>query len=55
MYYKKVREQVEKAGYPVVDFSGHEYDKYFLKDTIHLGWKGWIYFDEAVHKFNSEK
>ena len=55
MYYKKVREQVEKAGYPVIDFSGHEYDKYFLKDTIHLGWKGWIYFDEAVQKFYSEK
>ena len=51
----KVREQVEKAGYPVIDFSGHEYDKYFLKDTIHLGWKGWIYFDEAVQKFYSEK
>ncbi|PEC93295.1 hypothetical protein CON17_30125, partial [Bacillus thuringiensis] len=33
----------------------HEYDKYFLKDTIHLGWKGWIYFDEAVQKFYSEK
>ncbi len=55
MYYKKVREQVEKAGYPVVDFSGHEYDKYFLKDTIHLGWKGWIYFDEAVQNFYTEK
>ncbi len=52
---KKVREQVEKAGYPVIDFSGHEYDKYFLKDTIHLGRKGWIYFDEAVQKFYSEK
>ncbi len=52
---KKVREQVEKAGYPVVDFSGHEYDKYFLKDTIHLGWKGWIYFDEAVQNFYTEK
>ena len=45
----------EKAGYPVVDFSGHEYDKYFLKDTIHLGWKGWIYFDEAVQNFYTEK
>ncbi|MRQ35814.1 D-alanyl-lipoteichoic acid biosynthesis protein DltD, partial [Bacillus anthracis] len=55
VYYKKVREQVEKAGYPVVDFSGHEYDKYFLKDTIHLGWKGWIYFDEAVQNFYTEK
>ncbi|MEK4578905.1 MULTISPECIES: D-alanyl-lipoteichoic acid biosynthesis protein DltD [Bacillus] len=55
VYYNKVRDQVEKAGYPVVDFSSHEYDKYFLKDTIHLGWKGWIYFDEAVQKFYSEK
>lgn len=39
VYYNKVRDQVEKAGYPVVDFSSHEYDKYFLKDTIHLGRK----------------
>ncbi len=33
-----------------MDFSGHEYDKYFLKDTIHLGWKAGFTFDEAVAK-----
>ncbi|MBJ8128279.1 D-alanyl-lipoteichoic acid biosynthesis protein DltD, partial [Bacillus cereus] len=36
-YYKKVHEQIEKAGYPIADFSNHEYDKYFLKDHMHLG------------------
>ncbi|MED2839068.1 D-alanyl-lipoteichoic acid biosynthesis protein DltD [Bacillus wiedmannii] len=54
VYYKKVREQVEKAGFPVADFTSHEYDKYFLKDTIHLGWKGWVYVDEAIQQFRAE-
>ncbi|MGG0515045.1 D-alanyl-lipoteichoic acid biosynthesis protein DltD [Bacillus pseudomycoides] len=55
VYYKKVREQVEKAGFPVADFTSHEYDKYFLKDTIHLGWKGWVYVDEALQQFHAGK
>ncbi len=50
-YYKKVHEQIEKAGYPIADFSNHEYDKYFLKDHMHLGWKGWVYIDEAIQQF----
>ncbi|PGR79245.1 D-alanyl-lipoteichoic acid biosynthesis protein DltD [Bacillus cereus] len=50
-YYKKVHEQIEKAGYPITDFSNHEYDKYFLKDHMHLGWKGWVYIDEAIQQF----
>ncbi|MED0819055.1 D-alanyl-lipoteichoic acid biosynthesis protein DltD, partial [Bacillus paranthracis] len=33
----------------------HEYDKYFLKDTIHIGWKGWVYFDEEIQKFYQNK
>ncbi|MHA4074727.1 D-alanyl-lipoteichoic acid biosynthesis protein DltD, partial [Bacillus cereus] len=26
-------------------------DKYFLKDHMHLGWKGWVYIDEAIQQF----
>ncbi|WP_026677778.1 D-alanyl-lipoteichoic acid biosynthesis protein DltD [Fictibacillus gelatini] len=55
VYYKKVRHQIEKAGFPVADFSNHEYDKYFLKDTMHLGWKGWVYFDRAIAEFYHSK
>lgn len=50
-YYKKIRNQVEAAGFPVADLSEHEYDPYFLKDSIHIGWKGWTYVDEAISDF----
>jgi D-alanine transfer protein len=37
-YYKKVKKQIEAKGFQVADLSGHEYDPYFMKDTIHIGW-----------------
>ncbi|MGE8202985.1 D-alanyl-lipoteichoic acid biosynthesis protein DltD [Heyndrickxia sp. NPDC080065] len=49
-YYKKIKKQVLAAGFPIADFSGHEYDPYFLKDTIHIAWKGWVYMDKAMEK-----
>ncbi|WP_416825583.1 D-alanyl-lipoteichoic acid biosynthesis protein DltD [Ectobacillus polymachus] len=54
-YYKKVTNQIEQSGFTVADFSDHEYDKYFMKDTIHVGWKGWIYIDEAIKQFYDGK
>ncbi|MGV3465061.1 MAG: D-alanyl-lipoteichoic acid biosynthesis protein DltD [Heyndrickxia sp.] len=54
-YYKKIRKQVETAGFPIVDLSGHEYDPYFLKDTMHIAWKGWIYVDQAMEQHWKEK
>jgi D-alanine transfer protein len=50
-YYKRIKQQIEAAGYPVADLSGHEYDPYFMKDTIHIGWKGWVYVDKAIKDF----
>ncbi|MFE7150388.1 D-alanyl-lipoteichoic acid biosynthesis protein DltD, partial [Heyndrickxia sporothermodurans] len=47
-FYKKIKKQVEAAGFPIADYSGHEYDPYFLKDTIHIAWKGWVYMDKAM-------
>lgn len=50
-YYKRINKQIKKEGFPVADFSGHEYDPYFMKDTIHIGWKGWVYVDKAIKDF----
>lgn len=50
-YYKRICKQIKAAGFQVADFSGHEYDPYFMKDTIHLGWKGWVYTDRAIKDF----
>lgn len=50
-YYDTIREICASYGVSLADFSGKEYEKYFLKDVMHLGWKGWVYLDEAVHSF----
>ncbi|KAB2328739.1 D-alanyl-lipoteichoic acid biosynthesis protein DltD [Cytobacillus depressus] len=50
-YYKRIKQQIEAHGFPIADFSDHEYDPYFMKDTIHIGWKGWVYVDKAIKDF----
>ncbi|MGE6258122.1 D-alanyl-lipoteichoic acid biosynthesis protein DltD [Heyndrickxia sporothermodurans] len=50
VFYNKIRNQVSRAGFPLADFSGHEYDPYFLKDTMHIAWKGWVYMDREMVK-----
>jgi len=54
-YYVKVKKQVEKNGFPVLDLSSHEYDKYFFKDTIHLGYKGWVSVDKGILQFEKQQ
>ncbi|MCB6610942.1 D-alanyl-lipoteichoic acid biosynthesis protein DltD [[Clostridium] symbiosum] len=50
-YYQKIREISEEYQVPLADFSDKEYELYFLKDVMHLGWKGWVYLDEAIYEF----
>lgn len=47
-YYEKVRKLITSYGFELADFADHEYDAYFLKDTMHLGWKGWVDVNEAI-------
>ncbi len=50
-YYDKIREICSNYNVELADFSNKEYEKYFLRDIMHLGWKGWVYLDEAIYKF----
>jgi D-alanine transfer protein len=50
-YYNRIKKQIKAEGFHVADFSKHEYDPYFMKDTIHIGWKGWVYTDKAIEDF----
>ena len=50
-YYGKVRDIAEEFGAETADFSGMEYEKYFMEDTVHIGWKGWVDVSEAIYKF----
>ncbi|NLI90932.1 MAG: D-alanyl-lipoteichoic acid biosynthesis protein DltD [Peptococcaceae bacterium] len=47
-YYKNIKEMVTSYGFQLADFSSHEYDAYFLQDHMHIGWKGWVYVNEAL-------
>ncbi|NLI93827.1 MAG: D-alanyl-lipoteichoic acid biosynthesis protein DltD [Peptococcaceae bacterium] len=53
-YYENIRQMVSSYGFSLADFSGHEYDRYFLQDGMHVGWKGWIYVNEALSSYFSQ-
>ena len=50
-YYERIRKIAGENNIDLADFSDKEYEKYFLKDIMHLGWKGWVYLDEAIYNF----
>ncbi|MGG1674446.1 D-alanyl-lipoteichoic acid biosynthesis protein DltD [Neobacillus sp. NRS-1170] len=54
-YYTRIKKQIESEGFQIADFSNHEYDPYFMKDTIHIGWKGWVYTDKVIKDFYNGK
>ena len=45
----KIRYQLESQGFTnIADFSKDGDKPYFMQDTIHMGWNGWLAFDKAV-------
>ncbi len=53
-YYEKVLGVAAEYGAQVADFSGEEYTKYFFKDRVHIGKKGWVMVCESLYQFYQE-
>lgn len=52
IYYEKVREIAGQYGnVTLLDLTQEEYTPYFLCDTMHLGWRGWLAVDRAMAAF----
>lgn len=55
MYYQsvnKVKKQLKSQGFNhIADFSHDGGKKYFMQDTIHMGWRGWLATDQALKPF----
>ncbi len=47
-YYENVRQIASEYGIQMLDLTGYEYEEYFMCDTMHLGWKGWLAVDRAL-------
>jgi D-alanine transfer protein len=50
-YYQNLKQIAKTYGFPYVDLSEHEHDMYFMHDTKHIGWKGWVYIDQELDRF----
>ena len=49
-YYQNIRDiAAEYPGVTLIDMSIYENEPYFLKDIMHLGWKGWTRINEALY------
>lgn len=49
---KKITYQLKQQGFNnIVDLSKDDGEKYFMEDTIHLGWRGWLKMDQSVAPF----
>ena len=59
MYQKavaKIKYQLQSQGFTnIADFSKDGNKSYFMQDTIHMGWNGWLALDKAVNPFLSKK
>lgn len=50
-YYQNIRDICKEYEVKLVDYSDREYELYFLKDVMHLGWKGWAYLNKDIYNF----
>ncbi|OUO67996.1 D-alanyl-lipoteichoic acid biosynthesis protein DltD [Anaerotruncus colihominis] len=55
LYYEHVRSIVGEYGVKLLDLTGFEYESYFMCDTMHIGWKGWLAVDQALISYYYEQ
>lgn len=48
LFYDKLGSMAEEYGFSYLDLRDKEYEPYFYKDVMHLGWKGWLYVNKQI-------
>ncbi|WP_071131854.1 D-alanyl-lipoteichoic acid biosynthesis protein DltD [Enterococcus timonensis] len=52
----KIQYQLNAQGFnKILDLNQFANTDYFMEDTIHLGWRGWLQVDSAVQQFMNDK
>ena len=51
VFYQRVRDMCVAQDVAYADFSSCEYEKYFLCDTVHPGWVGWVRIEQSFYDF----
>lgn len=50
-FYERVRTMCAQRGVECLDLSVHEYERYYMRDIMHLGWLGWVDVEEGFGGF----
>ena len=50
-FYETIEKMAEDKGFEVVNLQNNEYEKYYLEDVMHLGWKGWLKVNEEISEY----
>lgn len=49
---EKVTKQLKSQGFDnIVDYTDKRGEEYFMEDTIHIGWRGWLNLDRELQSF----
>ncbi len=54
-FYSKLEKIAKDNGFDVLNLNNKEYEKYYLSDVMHLGWKGWLNVTEEMYKYFKEE
>lgn len=54
-FYDAIESMAEESGFDVLNLQSKEYEKYYMYDVMHLGWKGWLNIDEEMYKYFNER
>ena len=51
----KINRQITSQGFKVIDLTKKGTEPYYMQDTIHLGWRGWVDLDTKIKPFLEDK
>ena len=54
-FYNTIEQMAKDYDFDVLNLQNKEYEKYYLTDVMHLGWKGWLNIDEEMYKHFNER
>lgn len=52
-FYDKLEFMAKNYGFDYLDVREKEYEPYFFRDVMHLGWKGWLYVSKKITEYYS--
>ncbi|WP_294363129.1 D-alanyl-lipoteichoic acid biosynthesis protein DltD, partial [uncultured Clostridium sp.] len=54
-FYDTLEIIAKEYDFETLNLQNKEYEKYYMYDVMHLGWKGWLNINEEMYKYFNER